>query len=271
MKQMSAYEIKLCMLQELASVVNYCNKNYITYVLTGGTLLGAARHNGFIPWDNDVDIMMPYPDYTRFRRLVQKKEINKEIYVSTFYNQKTHYWPMTKIFLKSTYLIEKNVKKIFSASVKDFCGVYIDVFPAYALPNDFNERKNFCLKLGELWTKWRIVTKGLNHPKNQYISYDESLISDKQPREFIFEMEKMINEYDFNFANYFGCAIGSVSDMRDVFKTDEFQQTKLMPFESIQCRVFNDYDKMLRQFYGDYMVIPPVEQQIKHTIEAFYR
>ena len=98
MIKMNNVEIQQNMVYCLQFTIDYLENHKFHYVIAAGTLLGAIRHHGFIPWDNDIDIVMPYEDYVRFKQEVISNPIHPDIYVSTFQFEPSHYWPMTKIF-----------------------------------------------------------------------------------------------------------------------------------------------------------------------------
>ena len=271
MIKMNDVEIQNNMALCLRYTIEYLENNHFHYVIAAGTLLGAIRHHGFIPWDNDIDIVMPYEDYTRFRQEISHNPIHPDIYVSSFYSEPSHYWPMTKVFLTSTYLIEENVLPEYSSQVSHFSGVYIDIFPAYGVPEQTDLQKKYCRELGNLWGLWRIAAKGKEHILVQCSSLEVDTSNIHPPRYYVSKIESFIAQYPLKESNYFACTLGAAVDQRDVNLTSDLFDTTMVTFEGIECCAPKNYDRMLRRFYGDYMTIPPKEKQIRHTLTAYYR
>ena len=128
MKEMTHKEVKQLQLDILSSVHDFCDSNGLRYSLAGGTLLGAVRHKGFIPWDDDIDILMPRPDYELFIQKYQKEHHVVQNYIT----DKGYFFLFTKIYDDRTTIIEDRTKT----------GVCIDVFPVDGLPNKENSEKD---------------------------------------------------------------------------------------------------------------------------------
>lgn len=271
MIKMNDVEIQQNMVFCFRLTIEYLENHQYHYVITAGTLLGAIRHHGFIPWDNDIDIVMPYEDCIQFKQNVLLNPIHPDIYVSTFQSQPSHYWSMTKVFLTSTYLIEENVLPKFSSQVSSFSGVYIDIFSAYSVPELDNEQAIYCRELGDLWALWRITAKDKTHllVQNSLLSADISKI--QNPRYYISKIESYISQFPLSSSKFFACTLGAAADRRDVNLTSDLFDTMFVEFEGIDCRAPKNYDGMLRKFYGDYMTIPLVEKRVRHTLSAYYR
>lgn len=130
-------DVQLILLEMLKDIDEVCQKHQIPYWLTGGSALGAVRHEGFIPWDDDADIGMMYDDYVRFQHVIQDLDPHKYV-VQCFDTHKAYnvLIPPMKIRLKGTYCLENNV--LLANKCKDSDGVFIDVFIVdYVNPNHF--------------------------------------------------------------------------------------------------------------------------------------
>ena len=123
----------------LKEVRDFCDNNNLTYFLGGGTLLGAIRHKGYIPWDDDIDIMMPREDYEKLLTEFNKTCDNQYKLLS-YKNTEDYYYLFAKVINTKTILVEDNYKKI-----KDL-GIYIDVFPIDYLPEDDNKTQKIMKK-----------------------------------------------------------------------------------------------------------------------------
>lgn len=131
-RQISDEEVRKLELEILIKFAEYCEKYHLRYFLAYGTLIGAIRHKGFIPWDNDVDVVMPRPDYNRFMQLIKDENIGEYFRVLDYHDVKT--FPFAKVVDNRTKLSEKFL-------ITDTLGIYIDVFPMDGLPDDERKRK----------------------------------------------------------------------------------------------------------------------------------
>lgn len=274
MREIKGREFKKHLIYILEKVARYCNENGIVYYLSAGTLLGAARDGQIIPWDNDVDIMMPISSYDEFISKTQVDPISDDLYVSAPGVNASHYWPMTKVFLTSTYMKEKRVLSRYAKRAADYRGIYIDVFPIYGLPEDKRERRRFCEKLWELWRDWRQSLKK-PHTNNpfRYLSMLRAAMPYRKigPADYIRKMNEMIHEYDPKDTRLCACTIGASGSMRDVFSYDQMQGDCSLRLEKDEFKVPSDYDGILHQYYGDYKTLPPENERITHSIKAYYR
>jgi lipopolysaccharide cholinephosphotransferase len=132
MQQMTFNEMRTVQFNILCAVDKFCNENNLRYTLLGGTLLGAVRHQGFIPWDDDIDIAMPRPDYEKFVRTFNKTE--SFLVCESWINKKYWYFGFAKIGDKRTLLEQRDCKiKLF---------VNIDLFPVDGFYDDIDIIKN---------------------------------------------------------------------------------------------------------------------------------
>ena len=134
-KNINLEELKKIQFDILKKVAAFCEKNKIKYYLGYGTLLGAVRHKGYIPWDDDIDIIMPRPDYLRFIEIFNKSTPSPELKVLSHYIDKNHPYPFIK-------LINTKTKQVSHSSIKYDMGVCIDIFPLDGLPKSIH-KSNF--------------------------------------------------------------------------------------------------------------------------------
>lgn len=247
--------LQLTQLEILDEIVRICNEHHLRYYLAEGTLLGAARHQGFIPWDDDLDIAMPRADYDAFLELC-KTELDPKFYVHSRETDKTYWLIFGKIRKSGTVIDEYNIRNL---SVPK--GIYVDVFPL-----DSTNHERGWIK----WLKTKIITKiyalicykrGLDLPKTTSIKLMLlltcfmsipflSAVADRLARSENRKERLYYVNYDAGHPKY------------TILKSKYDSATKLM-FEGKEYMVPRDYDYVLRRIYGDYMQLPPVEKRVQ--------
>ena len=248
------------MLEILVEIHKICVENNITYWLEAGTLLGAVRHKGFIPWDDDCDVAMPRKDYEKFLEIAQNK-LPKTMFLQTKETDKEYLLPWAKIRKNGTLLIETGE----TGEENYHHGIFVDIFPY-----DYYESADIIKKL-----QWARRTKD---EKNKYPkgSIKRFLIgiyaniflyffihSIEKKRKYLVEHREEYNSRNYKFFSY-------AADVGDVCVTtvDDIFPTKLVKgaFEGMSFYVPNNFDNVLKANYGEnYMTLPPVEQRKTHA------
>lgn len=260
-------EIQKIALDILVYVDNICRENNIKYSLAGGTLIGAIRHKGFIPWDDDIDIIMPREDYERFIELMDKS--NNKKYKALHFGKSfpNYFYPFCKVCDTDTKLFEGNYIN------NNELGVFIDVFPIDGIPNEHekilkkakNIRSNLSFSCEKKYTKSK---KGIIRSFLKFGKY--CLVKLFGWKYWYKRFDKVSNKYNFNDYElsmpYSGCY-----GERDVFPKKYFDELIEVSFEKHNFMCFKDYDKYLTHVYGDYMTPPPKEKQITHHDFKIYK
>lgn len=266
MRKIEIVELREILLSLMDEIHAFCERHGIKYYLSGGTLIGAVRHNGFIPWDDDIDIYMPRPDYDKFMRLYPT-EGNNVLYEHRL--NPDYKYPYAKLCKKNTLLIEKDAQ----SGVR--MGVYLDIFPLDALGNSEQQAKNLMKKLAPyinlnlslLVGQWR---KGVSFPKNFAIwnLHNVALMMGGH-KKLLAKIDKIIRTYDYESSAYVGEFIDEIQYKRITDKK-LYQERILHDFEGRQYYIPVGYDKILTDFYGNYMTPPPKEKQVlTHGFEAY--
>jgi len=255
MRKIEIEELKQIQLAILKEVHNFCVKRGLRYSLSGGTLLGAVRHKGYIPWDDDIDIMMPRPDYN-----ILVKEFNgyrSHLICGAYENDKKFMYSIAKIYDDRTILNEE--KHII-------IGINIDVFPIDGFPETTRETKFFLKKyflLSEiLYLK---IIKGYSL-KTKFFSYFAKLI----PLSLIQKkISNLIKEYDYEKSKFVGAVCGRYL-LKEKYPRFVFLDYIELPFENYKFNAIKQYDIYLSQHYGNYMELPPLEKRESHNYKDMF-
>ena len=239
-----------------------CELNHINYTLTGGSLIGAIRHKGFIPWDDDMDVAMLRADYDIFVNIC-KTQLDERFIWQDIHTDLDYPYGFGKLTLKETQYISKGHE-----NEKWQKGIYIDVFPLDNVPdNQFSQRlfafKNlFYIKLLECKTGFDIDSKSLLKKIAFFVLF---IISKLLTFDYLRQkMEKNMVRYKNKNMNLICNLGGFYGFYKELTFRSYFEETMRAKFEDRKYRIIRDYDIFLRSVYGDYMSMPPVERRHTH-------
>lgn len=256
MKTISIRELQLKELEILKDFDKFCRKHNLKYCLAGGTLLGAVRHKGFIPWDDDIDVLMPRPDYIKFNQLYNARYLLK----SPLLDNKWHY-PFAKLMDAGVALREASSSKVTY--------VWIDIFPADGWPSSYDEsakyhKKHLYLTMlnGASNGAFMKSQHGLlrTFAKFTLISLLRFMPDGIISRHIDYSVSK---KFPYDESEYVGNIVWPGGKMIRSRK-DFFDCTTSLQFEDGQFIVPQDYHDYLTQAYGDYMELPPESERIGH-------
>ena len=252
----------------LKAFKKYCEEHNLKFFLVGGTLLGAIRHKGFIPWDDDIDIGMLRDDYNKLSRLVKTDPYidDKKRYKVLIPLEKDYIYPQIKIIDDYTIAYEKNIKREYAT------GLWVDVFP-YDYGADTREEAKKLSKKNHFYKKFfQVGIAG------------ELSLKKKILRAIAYPFYKLVTKGDYTYwvkkilnvpTSYPTKLVGDVIwiyDDRDMYPREWFDDENLilMDFEGDKFYVTKYYDEYLTQFYGDYMKLPKEEDRVFHGFECYY-
>ncbi len=255
-------ELRQIQLDILKKVALFCDQNNLRYFLAGGTLLGAIRHKGYIPWDDDIDIMMPRPDYEQFLKVFHAGNCS----IISYHTDPDCIYPFAKIIDDRTVMIEDVV-------LKTKMGVYIDVFPIDGLPDSMEESKRFLRQLDPIRNKIMAKTvvlrrrKGL--VKNILIFGAKIVYLFSNYRNNIIKLDKLCQQYSYQYSNFVGAFIFGYG-IKERISKKSLENYILVDFEREKFRAQKGYDEYLSSIYGDYMQLPPEEKRKSHHFFKAY-
>ena len=255
MRRATGEEVKKIQLELLDVVADFCEKNGINYWIDAGSLIGAIRHKGYIPWDDDIDIGMLRPDYERFVELFSNRD--DRYYLFCPEKSKDVYCPHGKVCDTTTTLYEPDITGFKSC-------VNIDVFIYDNVPDEATARKMYKIRErnrlfhGVKFAKNRPSGNGLRRMLVYALRYALKLF----PKDFFVQrMVKNAQKHRNQETKYIG-SFTTYSHM--ICEKDVFDGFTTAEFEGKHYQVPAGYDKFLTACYGDYMQLPPVEKRVSH-------
>lgn len=252
-------EVWQCELDMLEEVDKICKKNNINYFLAGGTLIGAVRHKGYIPWDDDIDIVMMREGYNKFLKIAEK-ELNGKYFLQYYKTEKKYNRGHAQIRnSETTAIINGDKHNNFNK------GIFIDIFPLDNIPDDekkcdkfinkVSRKKKFLDNYYNLDSKClmkKIIKRLYHYLIYSFINYDKK----------IEKYERFVSQYSKEDTNMVS-AISFCTNLPK-YKKEWFKRTIYMDFEYMQLPCPYMYDKVLRAQYGDYMKIPKQKNTSMH-------
>lgn len=254
-------QIQLSMMDRLDA---FCTSRGIRYSLSGGSLLGAVRHHGFIPWDDDMDVLMPRPDYERF--LIEFPLSGQEGCILE--NLRTDPdWPLsfTKLMDTGTVLVQRR------NGLRRY-GVFIDIFAVDGQPSDDAAMELY-------YRRYRHLSHELHKRAPLHRFTDKPSIKAKvvirrcfhgPSKTVVRAIDELLASYPFESSEYAGAIMGGSGMGTHIPKT-VFEHYTRLPFEDREYSCLQDYDTYLSRMYGDYMTPPPPRKRVSPHLETCYK
>lgn len=253
-------------LQIAKEVVAICQKYNLTYYMIGGTLLGAIRHKGFIPWDDDIDFGMPRDDYERFLE-VAPSEFSQHLEVVNYKTDSAYQYYITRIRNKNTKVIETRI-----GNSSKYTNASIDIFPLDGSPNIFFFRKLYYFRVMFHRAIMSLCYRDSIDPDRKRSIQEKVLIGIMtqipiyklfDPNKQKFRIDKIMRKNQVDKSHYIGCLMGAYRT-REMMPLDYYGKGVLYDFEDIKLNGPEKYNEFLTDLYGDYMQLPPEDSRKTH-------
>jgi len=261
MRELSLKELQNLSLNILSDVHNFCECYHLKYSLAYGTLIGAIRHRGFIPWDDDVDIIMPRPDYEKFCATY----ISDKYKVSSFEVD-----PECRITYARVFDNERTIVKSYVPWNKQEHGGWIDVFPVDGVEDNFTTYVMRFAKISSIFKKvqfgrsslCKISSSSFDLKTNLKILVKKILFLNGLTLPSLIEsVISKAKSVQFGSTNHWGLVAFDSYGIKDYHDNELFKEIIDVPFEQYKFKALKGYDEYLHHIYGDYMQLPPIEQR----------
>ena len=248
------------MLEIMKAIHAFCVRKNIRYVLLYGSLLGAVRHNGFIPWDNDMDIGIPRPDYDRLLELLKGGEkIGEHYYPLHYTTDRNYHYQIIRICDDRT-----AVRPDYIRDQPERMGLWVDIFPIDGLPEKtirgcFRRARLFInkkLQIADIYT-----VRGRKDFLNRLGNFCCALFPHVYRRNIL--IDEILRKTPFDTSK----SVSDVSDRDEIIirqKPEDYNEAALHQFEDTEFYIPKNWDSYLKQAYGDYMQLPPEDKRMTH-------
>lgn len=274
MKEMALADIQHVSLGILKDIHAFCEENGICYSVAGGSLIGAVRHKGIIPWDDDIDIMMPRMDYERFCRTYSSSSFR----LLWNGNDKTCMIAFARVCDFSSSIVKG------ASWTGQPTGIWVDIFP---MDGAEDEREAFNSRCGKIYTLWMDLFRTRSIQRGESPEYTSAMrffcrfvrllrlgwfnryIAARKVR----RISGIASSVPFGSTGHCSQMVMLMNGSKEYFSIEDFYSTITLPFEDMSVRAISGYDGYLRTLYGNYMQLPPESERVpkQSYLKFFWR
>lgn len=267
-EELSLEEVQTRIFEILCEFVDFCEEHSLTYRLCGGTMLGAIRHNGFIPWDDDIDVSMPRADYDSFLELTRTIPISSRLRVHSYEDGNLMY-PFAKV-------IDTHTKIEIDQITEDGAdGLWIDILPVDGLPENpsmlnkhFKKitlyQKLLMLSLSKKVSSKTVFKKVIKELAAKFIRLIPKSV-------FIKRLDKLAKKYPYETSNSVGVVSWGLYGTSEIVKKIDYEFCLKKEFREREFCAFRNYENYLSNLYGNYMELPPIQDRQVHGVKAWIK
>lgn len=263
MRRLGTSEVRDAQLHLLGAVADHCEATGLTFFLAGGTLIGAIRYRGFIPWDDDIDVALPRPDYERFLREFN----NPGICIASVVHDGRCPYPFAKVWQEDTLLVE-------DVDVGNPIGVNIDVFPIDGLPDRLFRARWHVRRIILLQALLALRTMRPNgrraRRKDAMILVGGAMLRPWPAASIARRITRLATAHPYPGSSLAGIVVWQYG-VREITRAANFVSSLPMSFEGRDFPIPVGYDPWLTGAYGDYRTPPPPEEQVTHHSYTAYQ
>ena len=269
MEEYKLNKLKQADLDVFKEFIKICEENHLRYFICYGSFLGAVRHQGFIPWDDDLDVAMPRPDYEKFFQIAPKV-LPDDLYASTYKDGDSHFTLCSKLISKKKEFTLNNAAQVVET------GAWIDILAIDGAPRSAIGKKIFLLRfiyrrsMCQLAHFSKVVNLNKKRPWYQKavisvaraIKIEKHLDGVKQGEKF----HKLLSRIPYDEADEVASFQGD-ENIHSIIPKEVYGEGNLYPFEDIMVMGPVDYDRYLSAYYGDWRTPPPLDCRNIHNVK----
>ena len=267
-KKIELKEQKKILIEILEYFDKICRENNVKYSLIGGSLIGAIRHKGIIPWDDDIDVILSRNEYLKIIDILEKK-VDSRFKLLTRNTCKDYFYPFPKLIDKRTFISEPQ----FLDHISEY-GIFLDIFSYNNVSNDEKERVKDIKKiklLNSMMLRKKINLKN-DGLKQIFLRVNKNILSKIIGYSSICKkLDSIFEKYNEAHTNYVISNWPLYKIEKEIQNSNNIEEFIDVEFENISVMIYKNYDEILKTTFGDYMIMPPEDKRKTHGLVAYWR